>query len=50
MASRGDRERGVDERDEHLHRAASVIEANPAKVGQAALREVVVVFGGFVVQ
>jgi hypothetical protein len=31
--SRGDRQRRVRERDQHLHGAASVIEANPAEVG-----------------
>jgi hypothetical protein len=35
----------VDERDQHLHVATSVVEADPAEIGQTALREVEVVFG-----
>jgi hypothetical protein len=47
----GDCQRRVRHRDQHLNRAASLVEADPAEVSQTALGEVVVVRGGvFLVQ
>ena len=40
---RRDRQPRVRKRDQHLHGPAGVVEADPAEIGQTALREVVVV-------